>query len=498
MPSLAILLPWPQILALCTPPVPIGTALERATTAEEVLVAAARIPTPGPPFALPHLGHDVHQQKRQSLACNALSALSEKVLVGSGACAERQHTLSDGRLQRLALCAAAPSAAIPDGEDAEHDRACARLVVVALAALGALCAADATERVQHRDGAIGSELEPLREAALRLVERADLLTPAMGASDAVAAWFAARRLLGVAADAPSLEQRVAAEALPFELVPGLCALPPPGSTAVAASIAPSLGALVGEALRVDVLQTEVPFAQQQLLTADGQKVRERRHTAWLAETGIGALAYSGKLMPPTALEGCDAVVRVRDALQCDTDEAFDCALCNLYPAGGEAACKWHTDPEHGTKWALPTTVVTAGEPRRFAFRPIATGGGGGGTGGGDERERHTFALFTGDVVCMHGACQQEYEHAVLPGQGARNTGARISLVFKRALLGPDGRRGHGLQGEGRRARARARQQQEQRGGGQHAASATSAAASSPPAPRQGPGPRSRPKRVKSR
>ena len=491
---MSFILPWPQIWALCTPPIPIGTALERARTAEDVLAAAARIPAPGPPFALPHLGQDAHQQKRQQLACNALSALSEKVLVGSGAFEERQETLTDRRLQHLARCAAAPSAAIPDGENAGHDRACARLVVTALTALGVLCAADVTERVRHRDGEISrnSELQPLREVVLGLVERADLLTPAMGSSEAVAAWFAARRLLGqVAADASTLEQRVAAEALPFELVPGLCALPPPGSTAVTASIAPALGALVGKALRVDMLQAEIPFAQQQLLTADGQRVRERRHTAWLAEAGIGALAYSGKLMPPTPFEGCDAVVRVRDALQSDTNDAFDCVLCNLYPAGGEAACKWHTDPEHGTKWALPTSVVTAGEPRRFAFRPLSTGGGGGSGGGGgmgcgDERERHTFALVTGDVVRMHGACQQEYEHAVLPGQGARNTGARISLVFKRALLGPDGRRGHGLQGEGRRARARARQQ---RGSGQHAAAPATS-------PRERP--RSRPKRARSK
>ena len=94
------------------------------------------------------------------------------------------------------------------------------------------------------------------------------------------------------------------------------------------------------------MQRDIPFVQQQLLTADGQKVKERRpaprpaleaskgpgptpppiappppppttttttttrpfrgprHTAWLAEAGIGALAYSGKLMAPSPLEAC--------------------------------------------------------------------------------------------------------------------------------------------------------------------------------------------------
>ena len=46
-------------------------------------------------------------------------------------------------------------------------------------------------------------------------------------------------------------------------------------------------ALIARALPTDV--TTVTW--QALLTADGTKVRERRHTAWLAEEGIGALAY---------------------------------------------------------------------------------------------------------------------------------------------------------------------------------------------------------------
>lgn len=78
-----------------------------------------------------------------------------------------------------------------------------------------------------------------------------------------------------------------------------------------------------------------------------RRVRERRQTAWLAEPGIGALAYSGKLMPPSPFT--PAVTSIRDALHARTGQRFDCVLCNQYPAGGEAACKWHTDPEHGSR-----------------------------------------------------------------------------------------------------------------------------------------------------
>ena len=61
---------------------------------------------------------------------------------------------------------------------------------------------------------------------------------------------------------------------------------------------------------------------------------------------------------------------LRDGLEADLGERFDCALANLYVAGGSAACAWHRDPEHGdsidgAKWARPTFVVSAGETRRF-------------------------------------------------------------------------------------------------------------------------------------
>ena len=173
---------------------------------------------------------------------------------------------------------------------------------------------------------------------------------------------------------------------------------------------------------------------------------------------------------------------LRDALEVDTGERFDCALANLYVRGGAAACAWHRDPEHGdafdgAKWARATYVVSIGEPRRFAFRPYRSGGdaaAGGNVGGVDaaavrawlaEGGRHVVTpLFTGDVMMMHGACNEDYEHSVLPGQGAANEEARISLVFKRAHVGRDGRRGHSLEGQGRRSRARARAQTEEGAG----------------------------------
>ena len=65
-----------------------------------------------------------------------------------------------------------------------------------------------------------------------------------------------------------------------------------------------------------------------------------------------------------------------------------------------------------------------------------------------------MALFSGDVIAMVDECNDDFEHSVLAAQGDNNLGARVSIVFKRALVGNNGRRGHSLPGEGRRARAR--------------------------------------------
>ena len=118
-------------------------------------------------------------------------------------------------------------------------------------------------------------------------------------------------------------------------------------------------------------------------------------------------------------------------------------LCNLYPAGEDAACKFHSDPEHGSHWHLSTAVVSCGEPRRFAFRRIGAED--------DERDRHSFHLFDGDVVEMFDNCQDVYQHAVvLAPEETTNQGARVSRV-QNALLLPSGKKGHGLPGSGTRS-----------------------------------------------
>mmetsp|Transcript_7937 Transcript_7937/g.15914 ORF Transcript_7937/g.15914 Transcript_7937/m.15914 type:complete len:653 (+) Transcript_7937:332-2290(+) len=269
----------------------------------------------------------------------------------------------------------------------------------------------------------------------------------------------------------------------------------------------------------DLLQS-IPFHFDTLTTRTGNSVIERRGTAWLAEEGIGALAYSGKLMSPVAVpENVRGVMReveqwcanqipgksekhtqfvetsnlsdensqieksfVEFVWEDNTssnlpfDELgqfltadpaltfFDCSLCNHYPTGN-SACKFHTDPEHGSHWHRTTAVVSCGTSRKFAFRPIPE------ISTWDEWDNHRknhkrqrddtdcapalLQLFPGDVVLMTGECNDVFHHAVYasPFDGIGSS-SRVSLVFKRALDRGGGKRGHSLAGEGRRARRR--------------------------------------------
>jgi hypothetical protein len=104
-------------------------------------------------------------------------------------------------------------------------------------------------------------------------------------------------------------------------------------------------------------------------------------------------------------------------------------------------------------------VVSIGETRRFNLREIpqtappvqaasVKGKGASPMGGGKpaeaEQEHHSFHLFDGDVFYMTDGCQDTFQHCVMKSEGEANNSPRSSIVFKKSLPGPGGRRGHGL------------------------------------------------------
>ena len=135
------------------------------------------------------------------------------------------------------------------------------------------------------------------------------------------------------------------------------------------------------------------------------------------------------------------------------------------------ACKFHTDPEHGSHWHRTTAVVSCGTSRKIAFCPIPevsiwsewdnqmnqskqTASGKGRHQSKDDTAcaPAVLQLFPGDVIFMAGVCNDVFHHAVYASPFDEGGSSRASLVFKRVLDRGGGKKGHSLTGEGRQSR----------------------------------------------
>ena len=227
-------------------------------------------------------------------------------------------------------------------------------------------------------------------------------------------------------------------------------------------------------LTVKSLAAEVPFKVEQLVTRDGIRVDERRETCWMADEGIGGLAYSGKVMAPTPFT--PLVDSLRDLVHEKTGQRFDCALLNLYPERS-VACKYHKDPDLGRLWARDSVIVSVGETRRFAFREetdLPLSGRTWKDGKQKFKPEHWFRVFNGDAIWMFGDCNDTWEHCVMPGEidGIDTVDApRASVVFKRSLaVGKGGgTRGHAVTTRGTAPRGPGAGNRNRRGGGSNPA-----------------------------
>ena len=112
-------------------------------------------------------------------------------------------------------------------------------------------------------------------------------------------------------------------------------------------------------------QAHEPNSARRLANGLSAEQRPLALTLALTPAITPALTSPLALTPsPSLALPADQLVSLRDGLHADLGERFDCALANLYVEGGEAACAWHRDPEHGdqidskAKWARPTYVVS--------------------------------------------------------------------------------------------------------------------------------------------
>ena len=425
-------------------PASIGEAIQQAETAEELLTVAKSLWLPTDQNLAPHFKTQrVHHEKRQRWSSQLLHKLASLGNLNS------IIDWQDDGLARAVL-----AAALPFDDDDRPTTKEGRQLRESLWGLHALAGKTrlVTTQAIHSDIYKGISI---------MIERVEGMAHDVSLQEAVEVRWAIRGLLTrigmnpilntnnsgpitLEEALPNLECRVSA--LPFDIIP------------LAVDWSDVLGDLPDDKV-ASTLRDAIPFQFDTIVTRTGSSVTERRGTAWVTEQGIGALAYSGKLMPPHPIPNVvRETMRLVEQNTMNDGAYFDCALCNHYP-DGEAACKFHTDPEHGSVWERLTCVVAAGEERRFAFRPIP------GTSTWSEWDTvpdknmeetipAVIHLFPGDVVKMWGACNDDFHHAVYrtEGETVSDCDGRVSLVLKRAISRRGGKRGHGLEGEGRRSR----------------------------------------------
>ena len=455
-----------------------AAALQAADSWRDVLAASTLVVLPDEE-SVAWQRQRIHRKRRAGGAARALGRIARWLAARDklGAGGEREQCVNDARFTRLVAAAAAPTteggaggggARVDDDDEEEEEESVRRHhpsppsssltaeeragdVADALEALRALGSLAPLPWVDERHPGDPVAMRPHVSRLIQIVASANHIaphdaTPAAWACDRLGlfgstsetnetnGWDAATRRAG------DVIKR-AAEGLPFKILPDLATSSGTPRGEFGDSGISDLDFLdLDFSLTVEALAAEVPFRAEKLVTRDGKRVDERRETCWMAEDGIGGLAYSGKVMSPAPFT--PTVRKLRDAIEASTGERFDCALLNLYP-GGDVACKYHRDPDLGLLWARDSIIVSVGETRRFAFREL----------GKNEDEAHWFRLRSGDCVWMFANCNDDWEHCVMRAEGAagENDGPRASVVFKRALTGRGGRRGHGMVGEGRRA-----------------------------------------------
>ena len=431
-------------------PASVGQQIQQAAVVNDLLTAASSLWVPTDDDLPPHYCQEVHHEKRQRWAGQLLGKMGQIIPASFDA-----SLWTDDRLARAIEAAATPF----EGRDVDRVKVEGRAVSEAMIGL-----ASVVGRASPPFPFVSDEAEAITTGVARLISRAEGLANEFDLKDAVEARWAARTLMArlpglpdqqYDSPIPQLDARVSN--LPFDIFPlgidwsSVCN-----------------GEYVDQPQLVSALRDAIPFNFDTITTRTGSEVIERRGTAWVADEGIGALAYSGKLMKPQPLPSIVAsAMRATERIVLDEDynevsTFFDCALCNHYP-DVEAACKFHTDPEHGSLWDRLTCVVSAGDDRRFAFRPIPEMSTWGDwdtvdAAQGNSNSPAVYHMFAGDIVKMSGRCNDDFWHAVYADDVAtRSSGeGRVSLVFKRAI-DRNGKRGHGLSGEGRRSRRRRNQ-----------------------------------------
>ena len=144
----------------------------------------------------------------------------------------------------------------------------------------------------------------------------------------------------------------------------------------------------------------------------GREIVTKREVAW---HGDAAFQYTYSHNTKTALPWTPTLQNIKQMVEAESADSFNCCLLNLYHSGEEGMA-WHADDE---KELLPygaIASVSLGAPRRFVFRHKA------------DKEKAEILLAHGSLLLMRGTTQSHWEHS-LPVMKRAN-GARINLTFR--------------------------------------------------------------------
>lgn len=144
----------------------------------------------------------------------------------------------------------------------------------------------------------------------------------------------------------------------------------------------------------------------------GREIVTKRQVAW---HGDAAFQYTYSHNTKTALPWTPTLQNIKQMVEAESADSFNCCLLNLYHSGEEGMA-WHADDE---KELLPygaIASVSLGAPRRFVFRHKA------------DKEKAEILLAHGSLLLMRGTTQSHWEHS-LPVMKRAN-GARINLTFR--------------------------------------------------------------------
>jgi hypothetical protein len=374
----------------------IGEAVQQAETTEELLQVASTLWLPSDPDLPSHLKQQaLHHERRQRWSAQLLNKLGENWLHphnddSSSSTATTKHTAwQDERLARAVIAASLPfrrknpssteddnhsihAVAVEMGGGNEKER---RAVREALVGLHTMAGQSLELLVVGDRQLVDSNYLPVHQDILKgtklLIERAEAMAEEISLQEAVEVRWAARGLLAMLGPEarphdsnqhndtstewvlprrqflsealPRLEKLVAA--LPFDILPRGIDL-----TNIDWLKRDSEDNIQCQADIMSSLLQSIPFHFDTIVTRTGSSVTERRGTAWVAEEGIGALAYSGKLMPPSPVPSLvRSIMRaVEQAIDVPSGN-FDCALCNYYP-DGELLSRWRISMQvpHGS------------------------------------------------------------------------------------------------------------------------------------------------------